>query len=176
MKRLTLCLILFTLAGCSTMTPKDFAASDKKLDLFDYFNGEATAWGTFEDRFGTIRRQFKVDLRGRIEGEELVLDEDFVYADGELDQRTWRIRRDGQGGYVGHAADIIGEAHGLAAGNAVNWRYTMDLKVGDGSLRVDFDDWMLLQDDGVLINRAWVKKLGVTIGTVSLFFRKTVAD
>lgn len=98
MKRLTLCLILFTLAGCSTMTPKDFAASDKKLDLFDYFNGEATAWGTFEDRFGTIRRQFKVDLRGRIEGEELVLDEDFVYADGELDQRTWRIRRDGQGG------------------------------------------------------------------------------
>lgn len=48
--------------------------------------------------------------------------------------------------------------------------------MGDGSLRVDFDDWMLLQDDGVLINRAWVKKLGVTIGTVSLFFRKTVAD
>ena len=160
------------LSGCGSMKLEDFADGQPRLDLFEYFSGRSTAWGVFEDRFGTIRRQFKVELNGRIEGEELILVEDFVYADGEIDQRIWTIRRDGAGGYVGQAPDIVGDATGRAAGNAVNWRYTMDLKVGDGSWRVKFDDWMLLQADGVLINRAWVSKLGMNIGSVSLFFSK----
>ena len=36
-------------------------------------------------------------------------------------------------------------------------------------------DWMVLQADGVLINRAWVSKLGIGIGSVSLFFSKLEA-
>ena len=48
----------------------------------------------------------------------------------------------------------------------------MDLKVGDGSWRVSFDDWMFLQPDGVLVNRARVKKWGFEIGEVTLFFTK----
>jgi len=172
-KTLTVILLVAVLSGCGAMTIEDFAGTEPTLDLFDYFEGETTAWGVFEDRFGSIRRQLKVELRGRIEGDELILDEQFAYSDGEIDQRTWRIRRDSRGGYVGRAADIVGEAIGQASGNAVNWRYTMDLKVGQDSWRVDFDDWMLLQSDGVLINRAWVKKLGLTVGTVSLFFRKS---
>ena len=172
MKITLVVLLSATISGCGTMNPENFSGGQPALDLFDYFDGETTAWGVFEDRFGGIRRQLKVDLRGRIEGDQLILDEDFYYADGETDQRTWRIRRDGEDRYIGQAEDIVGEATGRAVGNTVNWRYTMNLKVGDGTWRVDFDDWMLLQADGVLINRAWVRKLGVTVGTVSLFFRK----
>ena len=48
----------------------------------------------------------------------------------------------------------------------------MDLKVGDGTWRVRFDDWMFLQPNGVLVNRAHVSKWGVEIGEISLFFAK----
>ncbi len=155
------------------MNPDDFSRHQPKLDLYTYFAGETRAWGLFEDRFGRVRRQFQVDIAGRIEDGELVLEEDFLYDDDERDRRVWRIRRDGPQNYVGRTADVIGQARGRAAGNALNWRYDMDLKVGGGTWRVSFDDWMFLQPDGGLINRAKVKKFGLEIGSVSLFFMKT---
>jgi len=158
------------------MKPQDFAARTPRLDLFAYFIGETSAWGLFEDRFGKVRRQFKVAIQGRLEGDALVLQEDFVYDDGEKSRRVWTIRRDGPSGYVGTAADVVGEARGRAAGNALNWQYVMDLAVGRRTLRVAFDDWMFLQDDAVLINRAKIKKLGLELGSVTLFFVKSQGD
>ena len=68
---------------------------------------------------------------------------------------------------------MIGEATGRAAGNALNWTYTLDLPVGGSTWRVAFDDWMFLQPDGVMINRAKISKLGLEIGSVTLFFGKS---
>jgi hypothetical protein len=110
---------------------------------------------------------------GKIENDVLILDEHFHYSDGERDYRTWTITPTGENSYSGRAADVIDEAQGRASGNALNWNYRMDLKVGDSSWRVTFDDWMFLQSDGVLINRAKVKKFGIEIGSVTLFFKKT---
>ncbi len=172
MKRLMPLVAIVLISGCGTMKPEDFAEHQPKLDLYAYFSGETRAWGLFEDRSGRVRRQFQVDIEGRIEDGELVLEEDFLYDDGERDRRVWRIRRDGPQAYVGRAADVVGEARGQAAGNALNWRYVMDLKVGEGSWRVRFDDWMFLQPGGVLINRAKVKKFGLQVGSVTLFFMK----
>ena len=172
MKWLLTLMAVIAIGGCGTMTPEDFSGKQPQLDLYDYFTGETRAWGLFEDRFGRVRRQFSVDITGRIEDGELVLVEDFLYSDGERDRRVWRIRRDGPGRYLGQADDVLGQAIGRAAGNALNWRYDMDLKVGDGTWRVNFDDWMFLQQVGVLINRAKVRKLGLEIGSVSLFFIK----
>ena len=41
---------------------------------------------------------------------------------------------------------------------------------------MSFNDWMFLQADGVLINRADVSRWGLNIGTVTLFFRKQGAE
>ncbi len=161
------------LIGCSSMKPQDFTNQEPKLDLFDYFAGQTQAWGLFEDRFGTVRRQFTVDITGTIDGDTLTLDEDFLYADGEKDKRVWVIRRLGEGQYEGTAADVIGTAAGISAGNALNWSYNMALKVGDTTYNVHFDDWMFLQPDNVLINRAKVTKWGFEVGQVSLFFKKS---
>ena len=160
------------LSGCETMKLDDFQDRSPKLDLYDYFSGSSRAWGLFEDRFGNVRRQFTVDIEGRVENGALVLEEDFEYDDGERDRRVWTITRYGDDGYVGRAADVVGEARGRVAGNALNWGYEMDLPVGGSTWRVVFDDWMFLQPDGVLINRAKVKKLGLEIGSVTLFFKK----
>ncbi len=161
---------LITLGGCSTMKPEDFAGTAPRLTVEEYFLGKSRAWGIFEDRFGTLRRSFTVDIEGYREGEEFVLKEDFVYDDGETDQRIWRIRRIDEHRYEGRADDVIGTATGLAYGKALNWRYDFDLKVGERTIRVKFDDWMFQQDARVMVNRATVSKWGIEIGQVTLFF------
>ncbi len=150
----------------------DFSTGGPSLRPEAYFQGQTQAWGLFEDRFGRVRRQFKVDIDGSFDGQKLTLVEDFVYADGEEARRIWRITRLGDGRYEGRADDVLGVATGEARGNALHWEYDMRLAIGDSTWRVHFDDWMLLQGDGVLINRSTVSKLAIVLGQVTLFFRK----
>ena len=170
--RLMSIIAFMMLGGCMNMEPTDFKGASPRLVIEDYFAGETRAWGIFEDRFGNLRRQFTVTIKGTWEDEILELDEQFEYSDGELDRRVWRIRKTGENTYEGMADDIIGIAKGEAYGNALNWQYDINLKMGDGRLRVRFNDWMYLQPSGVLLNRAHVTKLGVEIGTVTLVFSK----
>lgn len=170
--RFPLIILLLALGGCATMKPEELAGRQPRLVLEEYFVGKTRAWGIFEDRFGDLRREFVVDIDGTWDGRELVLDEHFVYADGETDRRVWRIVRTGEHTYRGEAADVIGQAVGAVYGNALNWRYDLDLDIGQRTMRVSFDDWMFLQPDGVLINRAKVRKWGFELGSVTLFFRK----
>ena len=159
-------------AGCGSMKAEDYAGTTPRLVLEEYFLGQVRAWGIFQDRSGKLRRQFTVDIDGRMEGDELVLTEDFVYADGERSQRIWRIRRIDEHRYEGRADDVEGVATGLAYGQALNWRYDLNLRVGEDTYRVHFDDWMFLHEDGVLVNRAAMSKLGIHLGDVTLFFQR----
>ena len=173
MRRSLLAIVPVVLVGCSAMDIDDFASGTPTFVLEDYFGGRTEAWGLFEDRFGRVRRQFKVDIEGSFDGRELTLVEDFVYTDGESGRRIWHIAALGDGRYEGRADDVVGRALGEARGNALHWQYDMNLPIGDGTWQVHFDDWMLLQRDDVLINRATVSKFGVTLGQVTLFFRRT---
>jgi hypothetical protein len=156
------------------MKPQDFANEQPHLILEEFFAGQTRAWGIFEDRFGDVRAQFVVDISGTWDGRELTLVEDFLYNDGRTDRRIWVIKRIDPHTYEGRAGDVIGSATGTVFGNALNWRYDMDLKVGARTIRVHFNDWMFLQPNNVMINRARVSKWGVTVGEVTLFFSKPV--
>ena len=173
-RTLTLCLaVLLALPGCSSMKPEDFDGTSPRFILEEYFSGNVQAWGVFQDRFGRLRRQFTVDIEGSWDGQALTLVEDFVYDDGEIDRRVWSIRRIDEHTYQGTADDVVGTATGISYGNALNWQYDFDLQVGDSTVRVHFDDWMFLQDDDVMINRAEVTKWGFAVGEASIFFRRT---
>ncbi len=154
------------------MKPEDYAGSEPKFELLEYFLGNTRAWGIFQDRNGRVKRQFTVDLNGAIKGDVLVLTEDFIYSDGEMSQRIWRIRKVGKHRYEARANDVVGIARGTSYGQALNWRYQLELTVDDNTWKVNFDDWMFLQPDGVLINRATMSKFGFTLGEVTLFFTK----
>lgn len=169
---MALSLSLTLLTGCSGMKPEDFAGQEPRFLIEEYFAGKTKAWGIFQDRFGKLRRQFVVEIDGSWDGETLTLVEDFVYDDGETEQRIWRIRKTGAHSYEGTADNVIGTAEGKSYGNALNWRYDFALKVGDGTWNVHFDDWMFLQGDGVMINRAEVSKLGIALGEVTIAFSK----
>ena len=176
LKRIVATVALFFLAACSgSMKPEDFDGKQPRFVLESYFSGETKAWGIFEDRFGNLRREFVVDITGTWDGSTLVLDEQFDYSDGEKDRRVWTISKIDDHNYTGTASDIVGTAIGKSYGNALKWSYDLNLKVGDGTWQVHFNDWMFLQPGGVLLNKATVTKFGVHIGTVTLAFNKPAA-
>jgi len=164
---------LVFLTGCSSMKPEDFEGREPRFVLEEYFAGNTRAWGIFQDRFGTVRRQFTVDIEGTWDGRTLTLVEDFVYDDGQTERRTWVIEKIDEHTYEGRSEDgVIGTALMKSYGNAVNFAYDFDLKMQNRTLRVRFEDWMFLQDDGVMINRAAVSKFGIGLGSATIAFRR----
>lgn len=165
---LTLSLLL---AGCGA-TLEDYQQAQPKIDIFNWFNGESRAWGMVQDYSGKQIRRFEVVIRGQVVGETLTLNEQFVYDDGEKQTRVWHIHRLADGSYTGTAGDIIGKATGHASGNAFNWRYTMTVKTDDSSYKLNFDDWIYQQDAQHLMNVTSMKKWGIEVARVTLFFSK----
>ncbi len=165
-------LLITSLAGCSSMNIDEFSGNQPELKIEEYFQGKTWAWGIVEDRFGKLRRSFKVVMEGKYQNNQLVLDEDFFYDDGSLDKRIWTIDTLEGNRYRGTAEGVIGVAKGKRAGNAFNWQYEMDLEISGRKWRVKFDDWLFLQPDGILINRATISKWGITLGTLTFVFTK----
>ncbi|PXW95841.1 uncharacterized protein DUF3833 [Sphaerotilus hippei] len=160
------------LGGCAGPQVQDYTGQTPVLDLREYFNGELTAHGLFTDRSGAVKRRFTVRMVGRWQGDQGVLEEDFTYSDGQTERRVWRLSRQADGRYVGRADDVLGEAKGEAAGNALRWQYTLRLPVDGTTYEVQFDDWMYLMDRQVMLNRATMSKFGIRLGEVTLSFHK----
>jgi hypothetical protein len=173
LKGLVLVGLLTFISGCSAGGSLDHYADMKPaLKLEDYFNGPIKAWGIVQDRSGNITRRFSIDLVGSWDGDIGTLEEDFKYYDGETQRRVWTITKTADQSYEGRASDIIGKATGSVNGNAVQWAYQMNIDVGDNSFKITFDDWMFLMEDGVMINRSYLKKFGITVAELTLFMQK----
>lgn len=160
------------LGGCASPQVSDYAAERPALDLRRYFDGRVMAHGIFTDRSGKVVRRFVVTMDCSWVGDVGTLDETFVYSDGRRERRVWRLVRHADGRYTGTAGDVIGTAEGQVAGNAFNWRYTLALPVDGRVIHVQFDDWMFLVDERVMLNRAVMSKFGVRLGEVLLSFTK----
>ena len=159
-------------SGCAGPSVNDYASEKPVLDLKQYFNGVVDAWGIFTDRSGKVVKRFTVVLPCQWTGEHGVRDEDCVYSDGTKQKRIWKLQHLGNGRYSGQADDVIGMADGQTRGNAFNWRYTLALPVGSQVWHVQFDDWMYLLDDKVMLNKAVMSKFGIFLGEVTLSFTR----
>ena len=179
---LSLIFYISFLSACSQQKLTDFDKTEPEFSLIDFFEGDSLAYGIFEDRFGTLQRRFKVNISGQKTQEEIagksiskiILTEDFLYEDGEQQQRIWTISKDildnGIEYYRGSAGDVIGTAEGGASGSAFFWQYDVDLKISENNLRVRFSDWIYQMDDYIAINKATVSKFGIEIGVVTIVF------
>ncbi len=160
------------IAGCAAPGVEAYRDQRPVLDLRQYFDGEIEAQGMFQNRSGEVVRRFTVAIKGSWQGNVGTLEEDFFYSDGTTDRRVWTITRIDEHNYTGTADDVIGEATGKAYGNALHWRYVLALEVDDKTYKVDFDDWMYLVDDEVMLNRSEMRKFGFRLGEVTLAFKK----
>jgi hypothetical protein len=164
-------LAALALAACATVDVGQYANEKPPLDLAQYFTGTVDGWGMFQDRSGTVVKRFTVRIDCTWKDNEGTLDEHFEYADGTTQNRVWKIVKDGNR-YIGVAADVVGNAQGSAAGNALHWNYVLALPVDGKTWNMDMDDWMYLIDERTMLNRTTMSKFGFRVGEVTLSFRK----
>lgn len=163
-------LIMFS--GCTGPDIQYYKDTTPRADIKEYFNGPIKAWGVVQDWRGRVTRRFDVEMVGEWNGDVGTLTEHFDYYDGKKQKRVWTIKKLADGSYEGTASDIVGTAKGETAGSAVRWNYIMDLPVGDKTYRIRFDDWMWVMNDGVLINRSYLKKFGIKVSELTIFMQK----
>lgn len=160
------------LPGCASVDPTEYAAERPALQMERFFDGTLEGWGMVQDRSGKVLRRFTVVIRAKWEAGTGTLDEEFVWSDGERQTRVWTLRRVADGRYSGTAPDVIGEARGQVAGNALRWRYVLAVPVDGRVWNLDFDDWMFLVDERVMLNRAVMSKFGFRVGEITLSLAK----
>ena len=145
---------------------------DLPFDLTSFLEGRTFAWGIFEDRFGRVRRRFTVEMVGHWEERIFHLDERFTYDDGSHEARVWRVKSEGRGRFTATCPDCVGIARGECNADAIRMAYTFRLKFEGRELHVTFDDRIYRVGDNVAVNRATMRKWGVRLGEVSLFFQR----
>lgn len=142
------------------------------FDLLSYFEGKTVASGVFEGRGGHPKRRFTVELTGRAEGSTLVLQERFLFDDGERQDRTWTlVRGDGQV-FTGHCEDSVSKAQGSFEQGRAYLSSELRLKVGSRLVSMQFEDVFYDAGEGSVLNRSTVSKWGIRLGQVLILFRK----
>lgn len=163
-------------SGCVSPEIDSYTGSEPEITAREFFTGPIKAWGIVQDWRGRVTTRFDADMIGSWEGNVGTLEEEFEFYDGKRQTRVWTLHESDDGLITGTAPDVLGEASGRTAGSALNLRYQMDLEVGGKTYRVKFDDWMWLMNGDVVINRAYIKKFGLTVGQLTVFMQKQVAE
>ncbi len=164
---------LSALSACGSAPQiSDYAREKPVFDLKSYFTGTVDGWGIFTDRSGKVAKRFIVTMNCSWNGDDGILDEDFVYSDGSKQKRIWRMKKLPDGRYEGRADDVVGIGNGQQMGNAFRWGYTLNLPVDAKVYEVQFDDWMYQMDDKVVINKATMSKFGFRLGELVVNFKK----
>jgi hypothetical protein len=171
-KYLILLMIISFVLSCSSSLD-EYENTDPKFNLPSYFKGEVTAWGIVQDYSKKLTRRFCVDIIGTWQGSEGQLHETFYYNDGEQQIRIWDLKIAEDGTVTGGAADVIGKASGGSKGAAFNWQYTLRVPIDNTEYDLFVDDWMFMMDSNRMMNRSYMKKLGITVAEISIFFDKT---
>lgn len=151
------------------------APSAGRRDYFEltrFLEGRTRAWGVFEDRFGRVRQRLNVEMNGGWDGDTFVLDETFIYDTGAREERTWRITPSGDGRFTATCPDCIGSATGRSDEDSIRMSYRFRLKLEARELIVEFDDRIYRLGDTIAVNRATMRKWGVKLGELSLFFQR----
>ena len=174
MKIIFTILTLIFLTGCTSnnMKPTDFKDQKPRLIIEEYLSGNVKAWGILQNRSGKVIRQFSADLNGNWDGKQLILDEKFVWNDGEIQNRQWKINKIDNHNYEGTAGDVVGIAKGYSYGPAFKFEYVLLVPVKGREMKITFDDWIFMQDERVAINRAKMTKFGIKVAELTVMFVK----
>lgn len=175
-KTVIICVSSLALLSCSSPQLKSYSNTTPNLDLTTFFNGELVAYGMVLDRSGELTRRFNVTLNASWQGNKGVIDEQFIFNDGEKSTRVWQLTKTGDNSYQGTAGDVIGIAYGETSGSVLHWQYDMTINVDGTDYEVSLDDWMYLIDDNRLFNKTDIIKFGLKVGELILYIEKVPSE
>lgn len=174
-KALILTGYLAFMSGCTTDI-SDYDTSAGNFELETYFNGTVIAWGMIQDYTNKVNRRFCVELEGQWQQgantKNGQLNEWFYFDDGEVSQRIWNLTKSQNNQYKGTANDVVGVASGQTSGFAFQWQYNLSLEIDGTTYDFLLDDWMYQLDEYRVFNRTSMRKYGVEVAEITLFFDK----
>ena len=169
---LFLSLGLLFLTSCGQTDINIYKAEKPALRPEQFFNGKLTSWGIFRNRTGEVMKRFVMQMDATWIDNEAHLHEDFVFSDNDTHMRDWKITKIDDTHYIGTAPDVIGEAKGEVAGNALHWIYKIKIASAKDTNVVTFDDWLYMIDDNTMYSFVTIKKYGIRVGDLTMFFQK----
>ena len=145
------------------LTGASAAEAAPKLDLLSFFEGRTRGVGVFDPLIGKTRR-FEVASVGVPQPDgSLVVTQKIRWADGDTDDRTWRMRRTGANTFEGSVSDGKGVAHGVSDGASGRLSYVLDKGPG-----VRMEHRMVLQPDGrTVVQQVRASVLGLPAASLS---------
>lgn len=172
-------LLLSLLSSCAVFNnfskPSELDSIDKgvKFDIKKFFNGDVEGFAVIQDPNGKIIDTETFKINGKWDDNKGVIQQNFVYASGDKDSRTWLITIDENGSTfsaIGH--DIAAPAQGKQVGNAMQMVYALMLtgKTDKQKVKVNFEDKIYLVDEksAIMISNSTVGFGGPSKSIISL--------
>ena len=174
MRKLLLSIFGIGLIGCSQVNISAYQNTAPKLDFKEYLshNAKIKGSGIIQNRSGEVTKRFTFSGVTTWNGDDGVFHEKMVYTDGQIETREWQFHKISDNEYEATNPEVIGKATIKIAGNTMNWRYTMNVKVDNSVYKINFDDWMFLIDEKRIINRNYFTKFGYKVGELTLYLDK----
>ena len=163
---------LISLVACAGNGEPQAARQNPPLIMEEFFSGNLTAHGIVKDWRGRVIRRFNADIVAYWDQGVGTLEEDFVFDDGEIDRRVWKLESTGNGKYRGTAGDVVGIGEVAVEEDSAFLDYVLRIPYDDDTLDVRIDDRMYLVSPTVLLNESRLSKFGVQVGELVLVIQK----
>jgi hypothetical protein len=141
-----------------------------------FFDGYTHSWGVIESRSGAPVQQIVTEGQGAISGvNRLRMKQRLTFQDGTTQEREWALWRSGPNRFDATANDMIGTARGEANGRIFHWEWVLARSPGNRLMNVTMNQWMYGLDDGSVMVRTTVSKLGVILAEVTEQFTRAAS-
>lgn len=164
--------LLLSVTGCASPRIQAYRENTPVVDMREYFNGKLMAVGTVQDITGKVVSRFTADITGKFDKNSGTLDEEFTFDDGTKEARNWRFTINDDGSFKGTAHDVIGDAVGTQAGNAIFMNYTLKRTIDGRTMEFSMDDRLYLIDNTYMMNQTKMRKFGITVAELNIAFHK----
>jgi hypothetical protein len=155
--------------------PADLARMGPTFDLKSHLNGPILCEGMIYGPTGRVVSRFVAEMEGRWDGDTGTLSEVFRYDSGTTQHRQWTLALQPGGAIKATAPDVVGTGTGVASGAGVQLRYRIRLTPEAGGHVLDVVDWMVLMENGTIMNRSQFTKFGILVAELVATLRKVPA-
>ena len=123
-------------------------------------------------RDGSVRK-LHMDVRGTFDGQNLVLNEDMAFSDGERQHKVWTFRKTGPATWTGQRDDVVGTGTATLDGRSISLSYTARVKLPGGSVTsLKFNEHYDLGDPARIVNKTAISYLFFTVGDGEMTLRR----
>ena len=171
LKRIFFGLIFISfITGC-TVNGNSYTKNKPEFVFEEFFSGPLCAWGTVKKDNGELLRKFIAKINAYEENGFTVLDEVFMFNDGEKQLRLWKFSQQNDQ-LNGTAGDVVGNATGKSYGDSLHLEYVLAINSDGSEWHINMDDWLHLIDQNTLMGTTQMSKFGFDLGRIDIVIRK----